>query len=71
METLITTAAADEQIDLALIKREAARNYVRRRHALRTAVRLGLPAEMVREVKRQIADCRTTWIMVRKELKLS
>lgn len=65
------TTRTDELIDLALIKREAARNYVRRRHALRVAVRLGLPVEMVREVKRQIVDCRTTWIMTRRELKLS
>lgn len=59
----------DELIDMALLKREAARNYTRRRHALRMAVRLGLPAEVVREVNRQVNEHKTIWALLRRELR--
>jgi len=55
--------------DLALQKRATARSYVRRRHALRKAVALGLPAEMVREVVTQVAELKATWRAARELLK--
>ena len=38
METLTNT----QEIDLALVKRAAARDYIRKRHALRVLVKLGV-----------------------------
>lgn len=66
----MNSAHIDEQIDMALQKREEARSYVRRRHALRLAVQMGLPAEIVREVKRQAINHRNAWVLLHKELKL-
>lgn len=54
--------------DMAILKRAAARDYIRRRHMLRLAVRAGLPAEVVREVKRQVNNHRSVWTMLRREL---
>lgn len=48
--------------DLPQIKREAARHYVRKRHSLRMAVRLGLiSAAEVRQRRSEIIEHKTTW----------
>lgn len=55
-----------EQIDLALVKAHAARNYARKRSLLRLAVRAGLftPAE-VRAKRAEVREHKTTWLAAR------
>lgn len=58
MDTLTTT----QQIDLALVKRDAARNYQRSRQLLRLAVEMGIvDAADVRARKHAVREYFTTW----------
>lgn len=68
MDTLTRT----QEIDLALVKRAAARDYIRKRYALRMLVKAGVftPKE-ARETKSgvQLVNLKTTWRMARRMLK--
>lgn len=58
METL----THDEQVDLALAKRNAALGYVRKRHALRLLVKLGVfTAEEARAKRIKVVNLRFNW----------
>ena len=59
----------ETQTDMALAKRAHAVSYMQRRRALRKALRLNLPAEIVREVRRQIVNYRAAWAALRMELR--
>lgn len=61
------TLTHDEQIDLALVRRQAARTYVRSRHALRMLVNMG--AVSTREARAAVIESRTTWLAARTLLK--
>lgn len=66
MDTLTQT----QEIDLALVRRDAARRYVRTRHTLRLAVRMGLyTAEEARATRAQVVEAFTTWRAARTLLK--
>lgn len=59
-----------QQIDLALVKRAAARDYVRKRYALRTLVRLGVfSPEQARARMTSVVRHLTTWRAARALLK--
>jgi hypothetical protein len=66
MDTLTHT----QEIDLALVKRAAARDYVRKRHALRTLVKLGIftPAQ-ARSQMFSVVRHLTTWRAARAMLR--
>lgn len=58
MDTLTNT----QEIDLALVKRAAARDYVRKRHALRLLVKAGVfTPEQARAQMTSIVRHLTTW----------
>lgn len=58
------------EIDLALVKRDAARQYVRTRYVLRAAVRLGIfTREEARATRAAVVEHRTTWRAARSLLK--
>jgi len=66
METLTHT----EEIDLALVKAQAAREYIRKRHLLRIAVRMGFfDAAEVRAKRSEVLEHKTTWLAARRLLK--
>lgn len=59
-----------EEMDLALIKAQAAREYIRKRHLLRIAVKMGFfdKAE-VRAKRAEVLEHKTTWLAARALLK--
>lgn len=59
----------DEYTDMALLKRYSALKYAQRKAALREAIRLELPYEVIREVRRQVRELITTWRMLREAMK--
>jgi dsDNA-specific endonuclease/ATPase MutS2 len=58
---------ADLETDMALQRRELIKQATQRRRALRSAVRLGLPPEIVNEVRRQFANHRAGVRRLREE----
>ena len=64
------TLTHDEQIDLALMRRQAAQSYVRTRHALRALVNMGAVDPLqVRAIRAQKIEAKTTWRAARLLLK--
>lgn len=59
-----------QEIDLLLVRRNAARQYARKRHFLRLAVSLGiLDAATVRQARHDVNEFKTTWLAARALLK--
>lgn len=59
-----------QEIDLALVKRAVARSYVRKRHALRILVRLGVfTVEHARRERHVLTDLTATWRSARAMLR--
>lgn len=58
-------------IDMALMKRHVAELYALRRRALRSALSLGLPSEIIRMVRHQVRNHKSTWSVLRRELRAS
>jgi hypothetical protein len=65
METItdkLNREAMGRMLDLVLVKRQAARRYIRKRHALRTLVKLGVfTPEQARREQSKLAELMATW----------
>lgn len=66
----MTQSTENEQIDLALVKRDAAQQYTRKRYALRLAVSIGaISTAEARSKRYECIEHKTTWRAARALLK--